>query len=111
MTALTEIDPKAAKNALWLKESLDRASRARPGGSQTGVRNVITDKLRGPSIAIRDFFRKPIASLTEIGEEAAYSSKVRAVVMHYIIQIGRQIWIESKLNPNSLSAQSGLAFA
>lgn len=107
MTALTEIDPKAAKNAIWLKESLDRASRARPGGSQTGVRNVITDKLRGPSIAIRDFFRKPIASLTEIGEEAAYSSKVRAVGdALYNPDWSPDLDRIKKLNPNSLSAQS-----
>lgn len=107
MTALTEIDPKAAKNAIWLKESLDRASRARPGGSQTGVRNVITDKLRGPSIAIRDFFRKPIASLTEIGEEAAYSSKVRAIGdALYNPDWSPDLDRIKKLNPNSLSAQS-----
>lgn len=78
-SALDEIDPKYSKNALWLKTALDRAMQARPGGSQTGVRNLITQELRGAGLAVWNFFRRPIASLGEIGEEAAFNRKVRAV--------------------------------
>lgn len=82
-SALEEIDPKHAKNAVWLKAGLDRAMQARPGGSQTGIRNVISDKFRnmrqGVVMAVWNFFRHPIDSVTDIGAEAAFNRKVRAV--------------------------------
>ena len=79
MGALNELNPNAAANAKWLEESLIRASSGRPGGSQTGIRNVITQKLRGVTLGIRDFFRRPIDSLAGIGEEAAFSRKASAL--------------------------------
>lgn len=78
-SALKEVNPKAANNAKWLEEGLTRASVGRPGGSQTGVRNLITQQIRGASLAVRDFFRKPIESAVGLGEEAHFNSKVRAL--------------------------------
>lgn len=77
--ALAELDPGALKNARWLEDALGRAAEGRPGGSQTGIRNVIAQQLKGAGLAIRDFFRKPIDTLVGIGEDQRFSRKVRAV--------------------------------
>ena len=80
-SALEEIDPSAAKNAIWLKTALDRAKTSRPGGSQTGIRAEISKELRdvGPAMAIVNFFKKPVSSLMDLGADARYSAKVMAV--------------------------------
>jgi len=78
MSALEELNPDAASNARWLEQSLSAASSGRPGGSQTGIRAVITEQLRGVGLGIRNFFRSPIDSIVGIGEEAAFSRKVAA---------------------------------
>jgi len=105
--ALTELNPGALQNAKWLEKSLDRASAGRPGGSQTGIRQVITQQLRGVSLAIRDLFRRPIESLVGLGEDAIFSRKVQA--------LGDTLYDPTwkadmdkirKLNPNSRIAQS-----
>ena len=79
MGALGEMSPDARRNAKWLEITLDRAGAGRPGGSQTGIRAEITRRLRGGALAIRDFFRKPLDSSLGIGEEAVFSTKVRAL--------------------------------
>jgi len=78
-SALDELSPEAARNARWLEKTLTRAKEGRPGGSQTGIRSVIDKKLRGGSLAVRDFFRKPVATLIGIGDEEVYNMKVRAL--------------------------------
>lgn len=107
MGALNELNPKAAVNAKWLEKSLIRASSGRPGGSQTGIRQVITDQLRGVTMGIRNFFRQPIDSLAGIGEEAAFSRKAAALGE----ALYNPTWTPDmnkirKLNPNSPKAES-----
>lgn len=107
MGALAELNPKAAENAKWLEKSLIRASSGRPGGSQTGIRAVITEKLRGVSLGIRSFFKKPIETLAGIGEEAAFSRKAAAMgEALYNPDWAPDMAKIRKLNPNSPKAQS-----
>ena len=77
--ALKELSPTAAKNAKWLEISLNRASAGRPGGSQTGIRTEISRRLRGVSVALRNFIRSPIEATVGLGEEAMFSRKVEAI--------------------------------
>ena len=77
--ALKNLSPTAEKNAKWLEVSLNRASAGRPGGSQTGIRAEISRRLRGVSLAFRDFIRSPIESAVGLGEEAMFSRKVEAI--------------------------------
>jgi len=107
LTGLSELSPGALKNARWLEDVLNRAAAGRPGGSQTGIRAVITQQLRGATLAIRDFFKAPIDTLAGIGEQAQFSRKVRAV--------GEALYNPDwkpdmdkirKLNPNSPEARS-----
>ena len=79
MGALKELSPQAAANASWLEKSLISASSGRPGGSQTGIREVITNQLRGVSLGVRSFFRQPIDTVVGIGEEASFSRKAAAL--------------------------------
>jgi len=79
MTALEELGPDAAKNARWLETTLSRASSGRPGGSQTGIRQVITDNLRGSEVWIRSLFKNPINTIADIGADASFSARVSAI--------------------------------
>lgn len=107
MSALNELNPKAAENAKWLEKALVRASSGRPGGSQTGIRNVITQQLRGIGISVRNFFRSPIESLAGLGEEAAFSRKAAALgEALYNPDWAPDMAKIRKLNPNSPAAQS-----
>ena len=107
MDSLKELNPAAFENAKWLEESLTRASSGRPGGSQTGIRNVITQKLRGVTMGIRDFFRKPIDSLVGIGEEADFSRRAAALgEALYNPDWAPDMKKVRKLNPNSEAAKS-----
>ena len=107
MGALNELNPKEAENARWLEKSLIRASSGRPGGSQTGIRNVITQQLRGVGLSVRNFFRSPIDSLAAIGEEAAFSRKAAALgEALYNPDWSPDMNKIRKLNPNSEAAQS-----
>jgi len=107
MGGLKELNPKAAANAAWLEKSLTSASSGRPGGSQTGIRNVITGQLRGVSLGIRNFFRQPIDTLVGIGEEAEFSRKASALgEALYNPDWAPDMARIRKLNPNSPNAQS-----
>lgn len=77
--ALDELSPTAKQNAQWLEEGLTRAAVARPGGSQTAIRGVISQQLRGASLGLRNFFRAPIEGLIGLGEEAAQNERARAL--------------------------------
>ena len=107
MSALTELNPKAAENAKWLEKSLVRASSGRPGGSQTGIRQVINDQLRGIGLSLRNFFRAPIESIVGLGEEAQFSRKAAALgEALYNPDWAPDMAKIRKLNPNSPQAQS-----
>jgi len=104
---LNELSPQAGKNALWLEDALSRAAAGRPGGSQTGIRAVITQQLRGGSLAMRNFFRKPLDTLVGVGEEQQFSRKVRAVGDALYNPDWRPDMNKiRKLNPNSPEAAS-----
>ena len=106
--ALNELNPSASKNAKWLETSLTRASTGRPGGSQTGIRSVITEQLRGVSMGIRRFFKSPIDSIAGIGEEAQFSRKVSALGdALYNPDWAPDMAKIRRLNPGSQQAQSG----
>lgn len=105
--ALKELDPKALANAKWLEKSLSRASAGRPGGSQTGIRSVITEQLRGVSLAIRNVFRRPIESVVGLGEDAMFSRKVQAMGDALYDPTWKADMKRIRgLNPNSRIAQS-----
>ena len=98
--ALKNLSPTAEKNAKWLEVSLNRASAGRPGGSQTGIRAEISRRLRGVSLAFRDFIRSPIESAVGLGEEAMFSRKVDA------LDWAPDMAKIRNLDPNSKEAQS-----
>ena len=109
MSALNELNPAAAENAKWLEKSLIRASSGRPGGSQTGIRNVISDDLKGSGIfgAIRGFFRGPIDSIASIGEEASFRRKAAALgEALYNPDWAPDMAKIRRIRPNSEAAQS-----
>ena len=70
---LRSLNPQQRKNALWLEEVLGRAAQGRPGGSQTGVRNVITEKLRGVKLAFIRFMKNPWERAISTGEDTAFN--------------------------------------
>ena len=81
MAALQELDPDVAKNALWLEETLDRASRGRPGGSQTAIRQEVKENIDTPSLTwIRNIFRRPIETTVGAGEQQFISARRNAFV-------------------------------
>lgn len=77
--ALKELSPQAFENAQWLEKGLSRAAQARPGGSQTGIRNVITQKRRGITNAIRNFFTRPRELALDIALEQRENAQIRAI--------------------------------
>ena len=81
MSALQELDKDVAKNALWLEETLDRASRGRPGGSQTAIRQEIQKSIDKPiGTTLRNIFRRPMETTGAMGEEAMISARRDAFV-------------------------------
>ena len=106
-SALRELDPQAEARAKWLEKALERSRQGRPGGSQTGIRNVINAKLNGVSLSIRNFFRNPIESVFGIGEDEMFS--VRAAALGEALY--NPDWSPDmkrimKLNPNSQESAS-----
>lgn len=77
--ALKELNPDMVPNARFLQEALTRAGEARPGGSPTGIRQVITERLRGPWLAFADWFRQPLDQLIGLGEDAQFNAKANAL--------------------------------
>ena len=70
---LASLDGEAKQNALFVEEVLTRAAKGRPGGSQTGVRSVINDKLKGLKLTIYRFLENPYKRLISTGEDAAFN--------------------------------------
>jgi len=73
---LGALNKEQQANALFLEDALIRAAKGRPGGSQTGVRNVITEKIKGIGISIRRFLTNPIQRAVATGEESAFNRSV-----------------------------------
>lgn len=72
--------PDIAQNLKYLETALGRAKLGRPGGSQTALREEIKKQLRpGVGQSIRSFLQAPIATVTGIGEEAAFNRKVKVL--------------------------------
>ena len=109
LSALDELAPEAGRNARWLEEGLSRAAGGRPGGSQTGIRQVISEQLRGVGLTLRDFLRRPVTTVTSVGEAAAYDHKVRAVGdLMYDPDWAPDMARLRKLDPNGEAAQNAL---
>jgi len=69
--------PEVRKKLKYLETALKRASKGRPGGSQTGVRAEISKEMRGGIIqSIRNLVRSPIDTTLGVGEEAAFNKRV-----------------------------------
>lgn len=74
------LDTEQRKNLRYLETALRRATKGRPGGSQTAIREEIKRELRGGIFQpLRDFFKAPISTIAEIGEEAAFNERTRAL--------------------------------
>jgi hypothetical protein len=68
------------KNLKYLETALRRASKGRPGGSQTGIRAEISRELKGGIFqSLREFIKAPIDTVAGVGEEAAFNTRVRAL--------------------------------
>ena len=105
--ALDEISPQAGQNARWLSKGLQRAKSGRPGGSQTAIRGEVKERMRGISGAVRNFFAKPVQTLANVGEEAAWSRKVEALGdAMYNPDWRPDMNRIRRLDPNSAEAQS-----
>lgn len=102
---LSSMTKEQKSNALFLEEALSRASKGRPGGSQTGVRSVIKENLEGISLTIRRFFKNPIDRIISTGEEGAFNSNVRALADSvFNPKWSPQLSKIKKRNPNSPAA-------
>ena len=76
MTALQEVDPEVARNAVWLEKVLDRAGRGRPGNSATAIRTEVKEDVdRVPASWLRNIFRRPIETVGGIGEQELISAR------------------------------------
>tara|TARA_R110000851_G_scaffold105683_2_gene224292 strand:+ start:2785 stop:4827 length:2043 start_codon:yes stop_codon:yes gene_type:complete len=74
------VSGETKKNLKYLETALRRASKGRPGGSQTGIRSEISRELKGGIYqSLRDFIKSPINTVAGVGEEAAFNSRVRAL--------------------------------
>ena len=72
--------PESRAKLMYLEKALKRASKGRPGGSQTGVRAEISKEMRGGVIqSLRNMIRSPLDTTLGIGEEAAFNAKVKQV--------------------------------
>ena len=77
---MTALSPTQRRNLEFVEQALNRAAQGRPGGSQTGVRQEISQRFnRGFVSAMRRFLQQPLTTVTEIGEEGARSARIRAV--------------------------------
>lgn len=73
-------DADTRKNLKYLETSLRRATKGRPGGSQTAVRSEISRELKGGIFqSLREFFKAPVSTVASVGEDAIFNNKVRAL--------------------------------
>ena len=73
---LSAMDKKSRENFIFLEKILKRASLGRPGGSQTGIRNEISKKLRSIFGKIR-LIAQPLEAISGRGTELAQDAIVR----------------------------------
>jgi hypothetical protein len=74
----TAADKDTRKMLYYLETALNRAKLGRPGGSQTATREEIKKRLEGGVVSsIRNFFSKPLETVTGVGAEAAFDRKTR----------------------------------
>ena len=72
--------PASRVKLMYLEKALKRASKGRPGGSQTGVRSEISKEMRSGIIqSLRNAIRSPLDTAAGVGEEIAFNSKVKQV--------------------------------
>lgn len=103
---LAGADENIKSMLLNLDTALRRAKLGRGLGSQTAAREEIKKELRGGiSQSVRDIFRKPISTITELGESVVFDRRVKAMA-------------EALFNPNfrveaakALKANKGTDFA
>jgi hypothetical protein len=92
-------------SAMYLKKALERAGLGRPGGSQTGVRGVIKERLDGAGLAIRRFFKNPVERLVSTGEESAFNRNVSSLAdVIFDPKWSPRLKELRKFNPNSPAA-------
>ena len=105
------VDGEAAKNLKFLQTALKRAKLGRPGGSQTAIREEIKRELRGGvTQRIRNFFRAPLNTLAETGEDVAFNRRVRAMAeVMFDPRHQRQMAEIRRLNPNTAAAGKAMA--
>jgi len=70
---LESLSREQKANAIFIEDALKRAALGRPGGSQTGVRQVISDKIKGAGLALRRFLTNPVQRAIATGEESAFN--------------------------------------
>lgn len=105
------VDTETAKNLKFLQTALKRAKLGRPGGSQTAIREEIKRELRGGvTQRIRNFFRAPLNTLVETGEDVAFNRRVRAMAeVMFDPKHKKQMAKIRKLNPNTAAAGKAMA--
>ena len=78
-TALKEADPNVVSNFVWLEKILDRASTGRPGGSDTAIKTEVLKRMQDVGVStLRNIFRRPIDTATNIGEQAMIDARMDA---------------------------------
>jgi hypothetical protein len=74
------LNAEQSKNLKYIQTALGRARIGRPGGSQTAAREEIKKDLGGGAVkSIREFLSNPINTVTGIGDDAAFNSRVSAM--------------------------------
>jgi len=61
-------------NAFFIEDGLTRAAKGRPGGSPTGIRNIITQELNGVFKTVMTWFRDPFHRLAQTGDDASFNT-------------------------------------
>jgi hypothetical protein len=105
------LDPEQSKNLKFIQTALGRARIGRPGGSQTAAREEIKKELSGGAVkSIREFFSSPIKTVTDIGDDAAFNSRVSALAeTMYNPKWSPKMKAIRKLSPDSPAAARAMA--
>lgn len=70
------LDENQKETFKYLETALKRASKGRPGGSQTAIRKEVDRSLRGGIFEpLRRLFREPIQTITGVGEELSFEQR------------------------------------
>jgi hypothetical protein len=102
------LNPDQAENLKYLERALKRASKGRPGGSQTAGREEIRRELNNGMIgAIRRFLREPVNTVAGVGEELGFDAKVTALSIAMFDPKNKpQLKRLRKVDPASFQARS-----